>query len=276
LIQTSLTERFDFLEDIANWRVLARDKKSGSTVTLKVFLDFKPYEEEARAALRDVLAAGSLSCPHIERVLEIGRIGDDVFIAAEALDAVLLDATLGTRAWSATDIHGVIRQIAEALSVAHRAGILHGELTPSTVMVLRSEDGTPKLKVLDFGMAALETAFRFRGGRTPMWMPNIDHLVYSSPEAIGARARDPRDDLYSLGVIAFALVAGSRPFVATDTTLLLSILKQPAPRLTHADPRFPRMKEIDLFLQRALAKNRADRPPDAATFLCEFEAALFG
>lgn len=285
--QTALAKRFDILKDVDIpsafcQHVVARDRASGSSIALKIFHQAVPENEELRSRLREVLTAGSLSSPYVERVLDGGRIGDDIFISAEPLNGVLLHTVLRERTWSASEVHSVIRQIAEALSTVHGQGILHRSLNPSKIVLLPSEDAAPRLKVLDFGIAALAAATQ--AGRTFTYLPDITQWLHAAPEAVrdaslvpGALGKscDARADLYSLGAIAFELISGSPPFQGTDPAVLKSILKEPPPHLTPADPNFPRMTEVDLFLQRALAKNHADRPPDAATFLREFEAALF-
>src|ERR1700744_4931860 len=98
-----------------------------------------------------------------------------------------------------------------------------------------------------------------------------------SPEQIQGKNIDGSADVYALGVIAYEMIAGLLPWDGSDSReILLSVIKRPAPRLVHARAEVKRLEELNRFLQRALAKDKKDRPRDAAEFFKEFEIALFG
>jgi serine/threonine protein kinase len=286
--QDGFAERFETDWIDRDGGFLARDKVTGSTVTLRLFKTYGDRAaEDDRDLLREVLAIGSMSSAHIERVLDAGAVGEYLFVTAEPLDGGSLQELMRKRAWSATEVHIVIGQIAHALARAHREGILHRQLNPASVKLVPA-NGASRVIVLGFGFAGLQAAILERHPVTFSRVPDLTKFPYAAPEAVTSGAHpvfgpmafgkrcDTRADLYSLGVIAFEMISGSLPFAETGPGVLLSILKEPPARLAHTDPRFPRMTEIDRFLQRALAKDPADRPPDAVTFFGELEQALFG
>jgi serine/threonine-protein kinase len=262
--------------------LLARDKLTGCTVTLRLVTTYggSPAEDD-RDLLQEVLAISSMSSPHIERVLDAGAIGKYLFVTTEPVDGSSLRELMQKRAWSAAEVHIIIGQIAQALARAHREGILHRDLHPGSVKLTPLADGSCRVKVLGFGFAALQAAILERHPVTFSRLPDVTKFPYAAPEAVRGSAHpvlgpiafgkgcDTRADLYSLAVIAFEMISGSLPFAGTGPEVLMSILKEPAAHLT--DPRFP---QIDQFLQRALAKDPAARPPDAVTFFREFEQAL--
>ncbi|MCB8966824.1 MAG: serine/threonine protein kinase [Ardenticatenaceae bacterium] len=106
----------------------------------------------------------------------------------------------------------IMRQIAVALSVAHRAGVVHRDLKPGNIL-LRS-DGTPVL--VDLGIAVVQGGTRLTQTGNLIGTPH-----YMSPEQVRGTALDGRSDLYSLGVILYELLSGQRPFEATESIAVL-------------------------------------------------------
>jgi serine/threonine protein kinase len=100
---------------------------------------------------------------------------------------------------------------------------------------------------------------------------------YMAPELIQGKPFDKSVDLYALSVIAFEMIAGFLPWDGGDPReVLLSVVKNPAPRIEQMHASIKNPIAVDTFLQRALSKDRALRRPDAVGFFREFEAALFG
>src|SRR5262249_30473745 len=100
---------------------------------------------------------------------------------------------------------------------------------------------------------------------------------YMSPEQIQGKNIDGSADVYALAVIAYEMIAGLLPWDGSDSReILLSVIKTPAPKILRARAPIKRLDEMNRFLQRALAKDKKDRPRDAADYFREFEMALFG
>ena len=145
----------------------------------------------------------------------------------------------------------------DALAHIHAAGLVHRDLKPSSIGI--GADGVPKL--LDFGLALEQGADSdglTRAG-TVLGTP-----TYMSPEQILGTALDARSDLYGLGVILFECLTGAKPYRAESVqTLMVEIVKAPVPSAVALVPELP--SSVDDFFARMLAKQPAERFPDAAT-----------
>ena len=147
-------------------------------------------------------------------------------------------------------------QIADALAVAHEAGVVHRDLKPANLFVTRDASGEEQIKILDFGIAKLlgdGEVTRTKAG-TVMGTPQ-----YLSPEqASGRTDLDGRSDMYSLGVCLYEMLAGRPPFVSNNTIeLLMNHAKDPAPPLLGLAPATP--PALAAIVMRCLEKDRAAR-----------------
>ncbi len=281
---TSYRERFQILEEIGEGgfaRVYkARELHTGRKAALKVLKDaYLKDSEIVERFRREVFAVASISSPHVVGMFDFGISGDEVFIAMEFVEGPTLRDIIYDRAWSASEVHLLIGQIAQALSAAHRQNIVHRDLKPENVMLVPGAGGTRVVKVLDFGLAKLAELERkleleplTRAGMcfgTPQYM---------APELIQGKPYDKSIDLYALGVIAFEMFSGVLPWDGADPRqVLLSVVKKPPPHLTSAQhSSITRIAELDAFVQRALSKDTTKRPASAEVFFREFEIALFG
>ncbi len=154
-------------------------------------------------------------------------------------------------------ILGIVRQILDVLSEAHRLGILHRDLKPENIILESTRGGDDVVKVVDFGLAKLFSmpSSGITAAGTVCGTPD-----YMSPEQCGARPVDPRSDLYAIGVNLFAMLTGRLPFVAdtpTQTMLLHMVEPPPDPRLVAPARAIPdALAEVTL---RLLAKDPNDR-----------------
>jgi serine/threonine protein kinase/Flp pilus assembly protein TadD len=159
----------------------------------------------------------------------------------------------------------IIRQVALGIRAAHNKGITHRDLKPDNIILTKDDDGYLLVKVVDFGMAKLkEKAF----ADTTLTDPGtiIGTLSYMSPEQCQGAEIDARSDIYSLGIIFFELVAGHRPFYASNmTALAVKQVSAPPPRLNDHRPEAP--PEIVRLIERSLEKDPALRPQTLSDFL---------
>ena len=161
----------------------------------------------------------------------------------------------------------ILLDVCEGLGYAHGAGIIHRDIKPSNVRIL--EDGTVKL--MDFGIAKsmVSQSTLTQTGIT------LGTASYLAPEQIRGEELDTRTDLFSLGVLAYELVTGAKPFTGDHiSTVLYKIMnEQPAPPSTLA-PDLPR--SLDAIILRALEKDRTRRYATCAEIKAELAAVLAG
>jgi serine/threonine protein kinase len=171
-----------------------------------------------------------------------------------------------------------VGQIAHALAAAHKHQIVHRDLKPENVMLVE-RDGAWQTKVLDFGFAKLAELER------TLDLEPITRVGYCfgtpqylSPEQIRGLPIDGGADLFALGVIAYEMLAGHRPWDGPDPrTVMTAVLKTlPPPVLRMHAALMARLEEVNRFLMRVLEKERGERPRDPVAFFEELQTALFG
>jgi serine/threonine protein kinase len=242
----------------------ARQSILGRDVALKVLsraLADEPgflqrFANEARTLAR-------LDHPNILPVYDFGSFGDVTFIATPLLtDGTLADRLDRGPVDLATAV-SYLTQIADGLHHAHAVGVTHRDLKPSNVLLHR--DG--RVLLADFGLARVydQTSLTMTG--TALGTPG-----YMAPEqALGGEV-DQRADIYALGVVAFELLAGSRPYQGDGREMVMATLQSPVPSCHDRNTAIP--VEVDAVLARALAKDPKDRPTSALQFIQELNAAL--
>jgi len=224
------------------------------------------FEREARATSK-------LDHEHITRVLDFGREPDGLlYLVMEFVEGETLDALLRREgklpSGRALDI---VAQVLGALSAAHEQGVVHRDVKPENIMIVRDRDerGAPRdrVKVCDFGLAKLTSLEE--SGNAEAKLTQVGTLCgtpqYMSPEQAAGGDVDARADLYACGVILYELVTGEVPFVAESPLALLS-------KHVFAAPEPPTRKEpslsphVEAVILRALAKDRERRQPSARAF----------
>lgn len=208
--------------------------------------------------LRERALLADLSHPNVIRIHDAGRLDDRAWLAMEYFERGDLRSELG-RPLAPDRVHALVTQLARALQAIHAAGIVHGDLTPQNVM-LRS-DGSVVLS--DFGIArSLHAETDLVATAAPA--ERIGTPFYLSPEQARGEPVSPASDLYSLGVMLYEMLTGSRPYHADSLELLLA-LHQGAPT-----PRLPASQsEWQPMLDRLMAKQPAERYPGAAALLAD-------
>jgi serine/threonine protein kinase len=227
---------------------LAESERAGAMVVLKVFSQVPDVSERLVGFDRFIqeyeIVAG-LNHPNIVRIHDLGIADDHAYIAMEHFPAGDLRARMKTPLTPQTAVH-FLAQIASALEAIHAVGVLHRDLKPANVM-LRT-DGT--LCLIDFGLAkANEMEVELTGSREIFGTP-----YYMSPEQGHAELIDARSDLYSLGVVFYEMLIGSKPY--TGSTAMEVIYKHKRAELPAIDPRFA---PYEATLRRLLAKRPIDR-----------------
>ena len=150
--------------------------------------------------MREASAAGNLSHPGIVTVYQLGEDGHDVFVVMEYVQGASLERMLaGNARLDPRHTVEILRQVADALDYAHRAGVVHRDVKPANILVR----GDGCVKVADFGIAKLMqgTAQSMTVAGTSIGSPS-----YMSPEQVRSEAVDGRSDQFSLAVVAFQML----------------------------------------------------------------------
>ena len=213
--------------------------------------------------LREARALSELRTTHVARVYDVGRLPNEApFMVMEYLEGQTLQARLSQRGpLPAEEAAGYALHACEALAEAHALGIVHRDLKPDNLFLTEANDGSPCVKVLDFGVSKLlhhpdEGPTRTSTGAI------VGSPLYMSPEQINAaRDVDARCDIWAMGIILYQLVTGECPFGGTNVLQILAQLanKKPAPTSSLRRDLPP---ALDAVVLRCLQKDRADRYPD--------------
>jgi serine/threonine-protein kinase len=237
---------------------LAEDTRLGRHVALK-----RPSEEwlslpDARERLhREASAAGRLTHPNIAAIYDVLDVDSQPYIVMEYVEGESLARVLRRGALPLDNAVAVGTEIAEALAAAHAKGIVHRDLKPANISL--TPDG--HAKVLDFGLAKGPARKEASSqGLTTITVPGqaMGTPGYSSPEQLVGAPADPRDDIYSLGVVLYELLTGRRPFDGTDSLeLAMATMTKTPPPAHQVNPTVP--EAISAIVARAMARDRGDR-----------------
>ncbi len=182
----------------------ARDLRLNRSVAVKIMRDEMAADEDFRRTFcAEAHAVAMLSNPNIVAVYDVSHSDDIEYIVMELVDGITLRQYMDRRGklqWR--EVLHFTRQIARALSHAHERGIIHRDIKPQNIMMLR--DGT--VKVEDFGIAALENEVYENNGQA------IGSIHYIAPEQARGELPDARSDLYSLGIVMYEMLTAQKPY----------------------------------------------------------------
>ncbi|MCC6670807.1 MAG: serine/threonine protein kinase [Planctomycetes bacterium] len=235
---------------------------------------FARQAEHRRWFLAEARKAGQVGHEHTARILDVGEVeGGTVYLAMELVQgATLYDWLHGSEPLAPAVLVDILLQVAQALSAAHEAGLVHRDLTPRNVMLI-DRGGRPFVKVLDFGIAKGVPLGQSASAKDPDSAPRgFANPPYSAPEHLEGRDVDGRADLYSLGVIAYEGLM-QRPPVAGATqrelaAATLAGVRRPLP-FPSGTPR--RLQRLVLGL---LERDPQRRPASAASVAHELQRIL--
>jgi CheY-like chemotaxis protein len=236
----------------------AHDRELGEDVAIKLLRpDILKGDETAIERLKaETRLARRISHPNVVRTHDFGAHQGTCYVTMEYVEGMTVRRLIETRGrLSVSAALAVAGQLAGALDVAHRHGVVHRDIKPQNLLL----DANAELKVMDFGVARLveHTTVLTQAGMV------VGTPAYMSPEQLLAEDVDGRSDLYSAGVVLYECLTGRLPFEAqTPVSLIAKLLHdQPAPPASLNADIPPALSDIIL---RLLAKSADERPKSAA------------
>ena len=262
-----LDNRYEILERIGTGGMAvvykAKCHRLNRLVAVKILKSDLAQDEDFRRRFNaESQAVAQLSHPNIVSVYDVSRGGDIEYIVMELIDGITLKQYMEKRGqlnWRES-LH-FITQIMRGLSHAHSRGIVHRDIKPQNVMVLR--DGS--VKVADFGIACLENAAQ------TLTQEALGSVHYISPEQARGDRIDARSDIYSAGVVLYEMLTGRLPFEG-DSAVSVAIQHLSsvplAPR--EINPDIP--EQLELICMKAMAPDLDKRYPSADAMIADLEA----
>jgi len=239
----------------------------GEQVAIK-FLTGEAAKDEERVArfTREAWAAAKIKSDHVARVSDVARSDDFVYLVMEFLEGGDLEGAHKGGPMPVQQAVDYLLQACEALAEAHKLGIVHRDLKPGNLFVTHRADGSPWIKVLDFGIS------KFTGGADSMTKTStlMGSPLYMAPEQLtSAKHVDGRADIWALGVILFELITATSPFDGdTLPQVCTNVLSKPPRSIHEIVAQLP--VDLDVVVKRALAKDPVQRYQS----LAELAAAL--
>jgi len=237
------------------------DPKIGRTVALKtlkagVEMPEVQVAEFKKRFAQEAQSAGRLAHPNIVTIYDVGEEDGVAYIAMELLVGRPLDELIAERhAFSLDEIVKFMSQICDAMSYAHKNGVVHRDIKPANIII--TKDGVAK--ITDFGIAKISNTSSTQTGMV------VGTPSYMSPEQITGKGVDHRSDIFSLGAVFYELLTYEKAFPGDNITSVMY-------RVVHENPTPADIVNMTMpsqfapILQKAMAKNPNDRYSDAEAF----------
>ena len=254
---------------------LAEHVKMGRRCAIKVLHPAMAGDAEAIVRFnREASNASRIDHPNVAAIYDFGETPDGLlYLAMQYVEGETL-THLMTRSGALPPLRvvDIVRQVAEGLHAAHALGIVHRDLKPDNVMVSLDAEGVEHVRVVDFGIAKATQDRAYGVTRTGVVIGTPE---YMSPEQLAGEAVDQRSDVYSLALIAFALLTGELPFAPASTAkMVLTRLTERARSLVGVRPDVAWPNELEAVMRRALEREPDRRYGSTREMAAAFHAAI--
>jgi response regulator RpfG family c-di-GMP phosphodiesterase/tRNA A-37 threonylcarbamoyl transferase component Bud32 len=208
-------------------------------------------------------AVGRLVHPRIVQIYDFGEDEQVTYIVMELVNGKTLAQHLEQEiSYEIREVGEIIRQLLDGIGHAHAEGVTHRDIKPSNILI--NSDG--RIKISDFGIAHIEASKLTQVGDV-LGTPH-----YMAPEQFLGAEVDALADLFSIGVIAYELLTGRKPFTGNTATVMQQVLNQRPDDPSQLNPKLSPL--MDRVLHKALAKKREERFQNAREFSDAFREAL--
>jgi serine/threonine protein kinase len=253
---------------------LAEDSRLDRKVALKILPEHLSDRAELRERFeREARAVSSLNHPHICTLHDIGEQDGIHYLVMEHLEGETLAARLEKGALPLEQTLEYAIQIADALDKAHRQGVVHRDLKPGNIMLVKSG-----AKLLDFGLAKLQAADTPTNlSALPTEQANLTAegtilgtLQYMAPEQLEGKEADSRTDIFAFGAVVYEMATGKKAFEGkSQASLIGAILKDDLPPMSELQPMTP--STLDHVVRRCMSKAPEDRWQAASDVMAELK-----
>ena len=251
-----LAGRYELIEKIGEGGMAVvykgKDRLLNRYVAIKILRpEFTKDEQFIESFKRESQASARLSHANIVGVYDVGKEGNIHFIVMELIEGKVLSEVIKEKGRiEYKEAISIIRQVASALSLAHKNQIIHRDIKPHNILIT----STGVAKLADFGIAKAVSAATIVGGNNKI----MGSVHYFSPEQARGAYVDERSDIYSLGIVLYEMLTGKVPFDGDNpVSIALMHINDPMPSLTKEVPGIP--PQLEKIVNKATEKYQSNR-----------------